>query len=94
MATSGASRHNLLFLIVMIGGQLLLITFGLRAEGGVTGLERFVMRVTSPVVTASQWAAGGVAGARGEFGALVSARAENRDLEVEVRRLRSELYVA
>lgn len=91
MAVSSASRHNVVLLIFLVGGQLLLVTFGLRNDGGSTLLESLVMRATSPVVAAAQWAAGSVAGARDGFGELVTARSKSRDLEAEVARLREEL---
>lgn len=89
---SSTSRHNLVLLILLVGGQLLLVTLGLRGNGGPTLLESSVMRATSPVVAAAQWVAGGAAGSRENLGELIAARSRNRALEAEVQRLRSELH--
>jgi rod shape-determining protein MreC len=81
----------MIILVVLLAAQLFLMSASLRGASGAAALERTLMRMSSPVVRLAELLGGSVGGAAKSLSDLLAARARNRILESDVRRLSDEL---
>jgi rod shape-determining protein MreC len=88
------NRTNVLILVVLLFGQLLLMSGSAKQVEGAGRAESLLMRVSSPIVGLAQAVGGGVRGAAGAVGDLWYARSRNTELEAELARLRGELALS
>ncbi|ANM32005.1 hypothetical protein ABI59_01190 [Acidobacteria bacterium Mor1] len=79
-----------MLLVVLLFGQLLLMAADSRGRDGASLLERGMMRVTSPVVSAARWVGGSISGLFRNVRELREARRENTELRARVNELRLE----
>jgi rod shape-determining protein MreC len=92
MSSLNPGRRNALLLIVLLFGQLLLMSGSVRDEAGsTTVLTRVAMQLSAPVVGLSHRIGGGATGMLSGMRELGTAREENQRLRAEVVDLRFEL---
>jgi rod shape-determining protein MreC len=91
LSASGSGRRNTVLLAVLLVGQMALMSGSARGRPEAARIERFVVRVSSPVVAAASAVAGLVGGATAAAGELLGARERAAAYEAEVRRLGEEL---
>lgn len=87
------TRTNAILLVVLLFGQLMLMSGSVRGAEGSTVLRRWLSRVTSPVVSVAGAIGGGIAGLVTGADDLLAAHGRNRELERELERLRAELRI-
>ncbi len=90
-AGTSKTRQNALLLVVLLFGQLLLMTGSVRRTGGATQLESWTMTLTAPVVSVASFLAGGIDGVLDGMADLIDAHGRSARLARENHALRTEL---
>lgn len=80
--------------ILLLALPVVLLRAGLKDPDRLSGLDRAVLRLSSPLQSAVSWVIEGVGGVWNGYVGLVDVEEENRELQGENRRLRHELAAA
>jgi len=91
VSAKSIGRQNMVILVVLLAGQLFLMSGGGRGAQGAATLERWLMKLTSPVVAVAELGGAAVGGTAETLRAMLTARARNQVLQANVRRLSAEL---
>lgn len=91
MPSLNTARQNGVILVILLFGQLLLLSGSVRHADGSTRLEGLWMRVTSPVIGVAEGTAGAIRGAYAGTRDLFTAHGRNQALRADLRELRAEL---
>ncbi len=79
---------------VLLATPVVLLRAGLQEPGQLSGFDRAVLRISSPLQAAMSWLVEGVGGVWNRYVALVDIEEENRELRGEVEKLRHQLAAA
>lgn len=93
MAVMSTTRTNAILLVLLLIGQMVLMTRSVGQVGGPTEFRGWVASLTSPIVTVSGAIGGGVRDFFGNAGNLFAADNRNSELESEIAGLRTELRI-
>ena len=91
MPSLSTARQNGVILVILLFGQLLLISGSSRGADGASTLEGAWMHVTSPLIGVARGLAGGMRGAYAGTRNLFTAHARNQELREQLAGLRREL---
>jgi rod shape-determining protein MreC len=91
VSAKSIGRQNMVILVILLATQLFLMSGSVRGAKGAATVERWLMRLTSPVVAVAEAVGGTVGGTAGTLREMLTARARTHVLEANVRRLSSEL---
>lgn len=79
---------------VLLATPVVLLRAGLQEPGQLSGFDRAVLRISSPLQAGMSWVVEGVGGVWNRYIALVDIEEENRELRGEVETLRHQLAAA